>query len=107
MAQAHSQQKRRQRFLVGALLVFALLAVGTGAAAIFGFVQKGEAEKAAASAHKAEKRTSDVASQAHVSLARDSEEVGNKAEALAYLAQALRLNPRNYEAAALIVTLLP
>ena len=45
MAQAHAQEKRRQQRLIGALLVFALLAVGTSAAAIFGFWQKGEAEK--------------------------------------------------------------
>ena len=45
MAQAHAQQKRRQRLLFGALLVFAFFAVVASAAAIFGFLQKGEAEK--------------------------------------------------------------
>ena len=44
MAQAHAQQKRRHRLLVGAVLVFALLAVAATAAAIFGFLQKGKAE---------------------------------------------------------------
>ena len=37
MAQAHAQQKRGHRRLIGALIVFALLAVGASAAAIFGF----------------------------------------------------------------------
>ena len=45
MAQAHAQQKRRQQLLFGALLVFAFFAVVASAAAIFGFLQKGEAEK--------------------------------------------------------------
>jgi hypothetical protein len=55
MAQAHAQQKRRQRLLVSALLVFALLAVGASGAAMFGFWQKGEAEKEAQRAFKAER----------------------------------------------------
>ncbi len=41
------QQQQRQRLLVVAVLVFALLAVAACAAAIFGFWQKGEAEKQA------------------------------------------------------------
>jgi flagellar basal body-associated protein FliL len=45
MAQAHAQQKRRQRLLFSALVVFALLAVVASAAAVFGFWQKGEAER--------------------------------------------------------------
>src|SRR5260370_27813858 len=55
---------------------------------------------------RAEKRTSEVASQASVSLARYSKEAGNDAEALAYLAQALRLNQRNNEATAFACTML-
>lgn len=38
IAQAHAQQKRRQRLMVGGLIVFALLAV-------FGFWQKGDADR--------------------------------------------------------------
>ena len=72
--------------------MIALLAVGATAFAIFGFWQKGEAEKAA--------------SRAYVSLARNSDSGGKDAQALAYLAQALRLNHRNYEAAALTGALL-
>ena len=49
----------------------------------------------------AEKRIREVASQANVSLARYSHEAGNSAQALAHLAQALRLNQRNSGAAAL------
>jgi WD40 repeat protein len=45
MAQAHAQQKRRQRLLIAALLVFAVLAVAASGAAIFGFWQKGVAEE--------------------------------------------------------------
>jgi tetratricopeptide (TPR) repeat protein len=100
------QQRQRQRLLVGALLVFALLAVGASAAAIFGFQQKDKAEKQTRVAIDAEKRTSEVASQAHVSLACDAHEAGKDAEALAHLAKALRLNPKNYGAAAFTGSLL-
>ena len=58
------------------------------------------------SAREAEKRTSEVASQTNVSLARNSEGGGKDAQALAYLAQALRLNQSNYVAAALTGTML-
>ena len=92
MAHAHAQQKRRQRLLFGALVVFALLAVVASAAAVFGFWQKGEAEN--------------EASQANVSLALNSHANGNDNEELAYLAKALRLNGRNSEAGALIAALL-
>ena len=44
------------------------------------------------------KRTSEAASRGNVSLARYSKEGGKNAQALAYLAQALRLNPENREA---------
>ena len=57
-------------------------------------------------ARAAENRTSEVASHAHVSLARDCHEAGKDAEALAHLARALRLNQGNYEAAALVGTML-
>jgi cytoskeletal protein RodZ len=134
MAQAHAQQKRRQRLLVGALLVFAMLAVAASAAAIFGFWQKSNADKQAKLATSAEKqakegkaeaerqaalakkeavlaraaedKAKEAASQANVSLARNSIGAGDDAQALAYLANALRLNLRNYEAGALTAALL-
>jgi energy-coupling factor transporter ATP-binding protein EcfA2 len=58
------------------------------------------------SAREAEKRTREVASQTNVSLARNSEGGGKDAQALAYLAQALRLNQSNYGAVALTGTML-
>jgi WD40 repeat protein len=45
VAQARAQQKRRQRLLVGALILFALLAIIASAFATFGFLQKAEAER--------------------------------------------------------------
>jgi hypothetical protein len=54
----------------------------------------------------AEKRIRDVASQANVALARHSREAGKNALAVAYLAQALRLNPANYGTVALTVEML-
>jgi energy-coupling factor transporter ATP-binding protein EcfA2 len=115
-----SEQRRRQRLLAAASGVFALLAVVASAAAIFGFWQKSEAKKKAklaiqaeqsakaqaTLARAAEKRTSEVASQASVSLARYSKEAGKDADALAYLAQALRLNQKNNEATAFVCTML-
>jgi WD40 repeat protein len=134
MAQAHAQQKRRQRLLVGALLVFALLAVVASAAAIFGFWQKVEADKQAELATSAEKeaikgkaeaerqtaiarnkallaraaedKAKEAASQANVFLALNSNAIGNHNQELAYLAKALKLNPRNPEAGALTAVLL-
>jgi len=86
------EQRNRERLLVGALVVFALLAV-------FGFWQKGEAEKQANHAGQA-------ASQANVLLARNSNAIVNHNQELAYLAKALRLNGRNSEAGALTAALL-
>jgi WD40 repeat protein len=45
MAQAHAEQEGRQRLMIGALLVFAVLFVAATAAAFFGFWQKRQAEK--------------------------------------------------------------
>jgi WD40 repeat protein len=47
-----------------------------------------------------------VASQANVFLALNSKATGNHNQELAYLAKALRLNPRNFEAGALTAALL-
>ena len=52
------------------------------------------------------KSTREVASRGNVSLARYAEESGKNAQALAHLAQALRLNPENREASSFAVALL-
>src|SRR5206468_308312 len=54
----------------------------------------------------ANKKTSEVASRGNVLLARYSRESGKNAEALAQLAQALRLNPKNREASGLTAAML-
>ena len=120
-------QRGRQRLLAAAAAVFALLAVVASVAAIFGFWQKGEAEqqkveaerqarlateerqtaeRQAVLARAAENKAKESASQANVSSARNSQAIGNDNQALAYLANALRLNARNSEAAALTAALL-
>jgi flagellar basal body-associated protein FliL len=93
------EQRNRQRLLVSALILFAVLTVGASIAAIFAFWQKGVAEKA-------DERTRTAASQANVSPVRYSHEAGNDAQALAHLAQALRLNLNNSGAAALACAML-
>jgi len=52
------------------------------------------------------KKTSEAASRGNVSLARYSKGDGQNAQALAYLAQALRLNPENREAHSLTIAML-
>jgi hypothetical protein len=52
MVQAHAQQKRRQRLLIGGLIVFALWAIGATMAAVFGFWQKSEAVRQKIEAEK-------------------------------------------------------
>jgi WD40 repeat protein len=106
MAQAHAQQKRRQRILIGALLMFALLAVGASAAAIFGFWQKRQAERQTVLAREAEHKTADASSRANVSLAQYMLEDGKDVLALAHLALALRLDPKNERAVALTAAML-
>jgi WD40 repeat protein len=133
-AQYIARQRRRQQLLAGTLGLFAILTVGAGAAALFGLRQKEQAEKQAKlaveannrateqlrlaraaedkaraaedKARAAEQKTREVAGQANVDLARYSLEVGTDARALAQLAQALRLDQRNYEATALIGAIL-
>ena len=68
--------------------------------------QKQEAIKQEAKAKDQTKKTSEAASRGAVSLARYSQEGGKNAQALAYLAQALRLNPRNREASGLTIAML-
>ena len=143
------EQRNRQRLLATAVAVFAVLAVAATSAAIFGFWQKGEAERQRAVAQKeaeralqaeqkanerkeeaqkqqriaidalqsakqqaelarkaedgartSEEKAREAASQANFSLARYSQEAGDDTYALQHLARALRLNPRNYAAAA-------
>jgi hypothetical protein len=98
------------RRLVWMLALVALLAV---VAAVFGLWQKGEAERQARLATEAkqtaEKQTvvaRESSSRANVSLARYSHAAGNNAQALAHLAQALRLKPDNYGAASLAGSIL-
>src|SRR6266567_1313012 len=52
------------------------------------------------------KKISEVASRGNVSLARYSEQSGKNAQALAHLAQALRLNPENWEASSFSAAML-
>ena len=54
----------------------------------------------------ATKKTSEIASRGNVSLARYSGESGKNAQALAHLAQALRLNPENRQASVFTVGML-
>jgi hypothetical protein len=114
------EQRGRQRLLTAAAAVFAFLAVVASVAAIFGFWQKGEAERQARVAAKAqqtaekqavlaraaEDRAKEAASQANVFLALNSNAIGNYNQELAYLAKALELNARNSEAFALTTALL-
>jgi WD40 repeat protein len=114
------EQRNRQRLLAMALGVFALLAIGATVAAVFGFRQKGEAERQAtlatearqiaenqtAAAREAGHKIALASSRANVSLAQYLLENGKHVPALAYLAQALRLDPRNERAAALIGAML-
>jgi WD40 repeat protein len=62
--------------------------------------------KQAELAISAEKEAKKEASQANVLLALNSNAIGNDSQELAYLAKALKLDPRNYEAGALIAALL-
>ena len=64
------------------------------------------AEKEAVLARAAEDKAKEAASQANVFLALNSNAIGNYNQALTYLANALRLNPRNSEAGALTAALL-
>src|SRR5436190_5229644 len=92
---------RRQRITLGAVTFGLVVAV---AFAILAFFARQEAVKQEAKAKDqtqvavaATKRTSEIASRGNVSLARYSKENGKNAQALAHLAQALQLNPKNRE----------
>src|SRR5206468_9563047 len=87
---------RRLQVTLGAVTLGLVVAVAFAVAA---FVARQEALNA-------NKRTSEAASRANVSIARYSKEAGKNGEALAQLAQALRLNPKNREAAGLTAAML-
>jgi WD40 repeat protein len=95
-AEGESQARRRQRFLIIGLVGLLLLAGVIGVVAVWQW----------SSARIAEEETKKEASQANVSLAHYSHQAGNDAQALAHLAQALRLNQSNYTASALICEML-
>jgi hypothetical protein len=116
-ADVEGKARRRQLYLI---IVLFGLAVVASAAAVFGFRQKVDAErqarlateaqqtaeKQAVLARAAEYKAKEAASQANVFLALNSNAIGNDSQELAYLAKALKLNPRNFEAGALTAALL-
>jgi WD40 repeat protein len=87
---------RRQRITLGAVTFGFAVAIVLAVVAYF----------AEAKAKAQTKKTSEAASRGSVSLARYSKEGGKNAQALAYLAQALRLNPENREASDLTTAML-
>jgi hypothetical protein len=100
---------RRQRITLGALIFGLVVAIALAVVAWRQRTeavknaeeanrQKHEAVKQEAKAKDATKKTSEIASRGNVSLARYSQEGEKNAQALAQLAQALRLNPENREA---------
>jgi len=94
---------RRQRITLGAVSFGLVVAV---VLAIVAFFAEGKAKKQTQVAVAATKRTSEVASRGNVSLAGYSKESGKNAQALAQLAQALRLNSENREASGLTAAML-
>src|SRR5205823_4381652 len=94
---------RRQRITLGAVALGAVVAI---ALAVVAFIQRGEARNQEAKAKDQTKKTSEAASRGNVSLARYSKNGGKNAEALAYLAKAMRLNPENREASSLTAAML-
>src|SRR5215469_3492640 len=87
---------RLQRITLGAVTFGFVIAVVLAVLAFF----------AEAKAKAATNKTSQIASRGNVSLARYSKERGKNAQALAQLAQALRLNPENREASGLAAAML-
>src|SRR5437773_1177021 len=94
---------RRQRITLGAVTFGFVIAV---VLAVVAFFAEAKAKNQTQVAVAATKRTSEIASRGNVSLARYSKESGKNAQALARLAQALRLNPENREASGLVAALL-
>ena len=82
--------------MLGAVTLALVVAIALAIVAFF----------AEAKAKDQTKKTSEAASRGSVSLAQYSKESGKNAEALAELAQALRLNPKNREASSLTAAML-
>src|SRR6266481_2793841 len=92
------QQRQRQRLLVGAAVLFAVLFIATSGAAIFGFWQKDEAEKQtrlAVVAERIAKQQLEEAARADRLVAEEELHGGKDADALAYLARASRYVPKS------------
>src|SRR5947208_13802115 len=94
---------RRQRITLGAVTFAFVIAV---VLAVLAFFAEARAKNQTQVAVAATKKTSEIASRGNVSLARYSKEGGKNAQALAQLAQALRLNPENQEASGLTAAML-
>ena len=94
---------QRQRITLGAVTFGLVVAI---VLAIMAFFAEAKARKQTQVAVAATKRTSEVASRGNVSLAGYSKESGKNAQALAQLAQALRLNPENQNASGFAAAML-
>jgi len=94
---------RRQRITLGAVTFGFVVAI---VLAVLAFFAEAKAKDQTKVAVAAEKKTSEAASRGNVSLARYSKEGGKTGQALAQLAQALRLNPENREASGLTAAML-
>src|SRR6266513_3150314 len=94
---------QRQRITLGAVTFGLVVAI---VLAIMAFFAEAKARKQTQAAVAATKRTSEVASRGNVSLAGYSKESGKNAQALAQLAQALRLNPENQNASGFAAAML-
>src|SRR5438552_11351943 len=94
---------RRQRITLGAVTFAFVIAV---VLAVLAFFAEARAKNQTQVAVAATKKTSEIASRGNVSLARYSKEGGKNAQALAQLAQALRLNPESREASGVTAMML-
>ena len=87
---------RRQRITLAAVTLGLVIAIVLAVVAFFEQLKAKEQTK----------KASEAASRGNVSLARYSKEGGNNAQSLAYLAEALRMNPENREASGLTAVML-
>jgi hypothetical protein len=101
---------RRQKLTLGGVTFGFLIAVALAVVALFArqeaLKQEAKAKDQTQVAEAATKKTSEVASRGNVSLARYAKEGWKDDQALAHLAQVLRLNPENREASGLTTALL-
>ena len=100
------QSQKRVRFLLGACLVLLGLLSIAVLLGISADLQRKKAVNQEAKAVAATKRTSEIASRGNVLLAEYSVDGGRSAQALGQLAQALRFNSKNVEAAGFTAALL-